>query len=75
MRGRCRTRRRIGRSRGWPVTFRNQYQRFHRGLPFNGIVFGVRQLGRRVMQGDQRFALGQFNRIVKGFIPSLDLFI
>jgi hypothetical protein len=23
----------------------NQYQRFHRSLPFNGVVLGLRQLG------------------------------
>ncbi|WP_363331180.1 hypothetical protein [Bradyrhizobium sp.] len=29
----------------WPVMFRDQYQRLHRGLPFIGIVFCLGQLG------------------------------
>jgi hypothetical protein len=29
------------REQRWPVLFRDQQQRFHRGLPFVGIVFGL----------------------------------
>jgi hypothetical protein len=39
----------------WPVMFGNQYQRFHRGLPFVGVVLCLPQLGdvqRRIAQGE-----------------------
>jgi hypothetical protein len=45
------------------------------GLPFNGVVFGLRQLGdvqRRVAQGGQRFALGQRDRFVERAGPACD---
>ena len=44
----------------------DQQKRFHRGLPFCGIVFGLGQFGDvgcSVAQGDQLLALGQFDRI------------
>jgi hypothetical protein len=44
----------------------NKQQRFHRGLPFCGIVFGLRELGdveRSVAKGDQLLAVGQFDWI------------
>jgi hypothetical protein len=33
------------RERHWPVIFSYQQQRFHRGLPFLGVVLCVRHLG------------------------------
>ena len=41
----------------------NQQQRFHRRLPFGGVVFGLGELGDvggGVTQGNERLALGQF---------------
>jgi hypothetical protein len=53
----------------------NQQQRFHRGLPFRGIVFGLWQLGdveRGVAEGDERLAFGQFDRIEELLVPRHD---
>jgi hypothetical protein len=46
--------------------FGNQQERQHRGLPFFGIVFCLRQLGdveRGVAERDQRLPARQYDRI------------
>jgi hypothetical protein len=56
----------------WPVTFCHNYERFHRGLPFEGFILCLRQCGdvqRGIAKRDQLFALRQRNRIVKLLIP------
>jgi hypothetical protein len=53
----------------------DQQKRLHRGLPFFGIVFGLRELGdveRSVAEGDELLALGQFNWIEKMLVPRQD---
>jgi hypothetical protein len=54
------------------ATLSDQQKRFHGGLPFCGIVFGLRQLGdveRGVAEGDQLLALGQFDWIEELLVP------
>jgi hypothetical protein len=56
----------------WPIMFSNQHESCHCSLPFFGIVFCLRQLGdveRRVAQGDELLALGQFDRLGKWTVP------
>ena len=55
-----------------PVLFCDQQQRFHRGLPFVGIVFGLGQFGDvrgGVTERDHRFPAGHRDRIDKPLIP------
>ena len=55
----------------WPVKFCDQQQRFHRGLPFIGIVFRFWQFG-DVLGGIAERAQGlaiDHNRIKKHLIP------
>ena len=61
------------REQRWPVKFRDQQQRFHRGLPFVGIVFRFQQfryvLG-GIAQRAQRLLLArQYDRIKKLLVP------
>ena len=60
----------------WPAALSDQQQqRFHRGLPFLGIVFGLGQLsdvGCGVAEGDELLAGGQFNRIEECLVPGHD---
>jgi hypothetical protein len=57
----------------WPAALSDQQQqRFHRGLPFLGIVFGLREhgdVGCGVAESDERLALGQFDWVVKWLVP------
>jgi hypothetical protein len=58
--------------------FCNQQQRFHRGLPFFGVVFGLGPFGnllRGVAECHQFAPVGQLNRIVKPSIPRHPLFV
>jgi hypothetical protein len=60
------------REHGRPIMLGNQQQRFHRGLPFVGVVFALGQAGDvacRVAEGDQLFAVRQYDRIEKSLIP------
>jgi hypothetical protein len=55
------------------VVFGHQDQRFHRGLPFLGVVFGLRQfrdVQRCVAQGDQLLAFGQRYRLIEFVGPA-----
>jgi hypothetical protein len=57
------------------VALSNQQQRFHRGLPFCGIVFCLGELHYvicGVAEGDELLALGQFDRIEKWLVPRQD---
>jgi len=59
------------RAQRWPALFCDQQQRFHRGLPFVGIVFGHGQLGDvrgDVTERDQRFPARRRDRIDKPLI-------
>jgi hypothetical protein len=54
----------------------NQQQRFHRGLPFGGIVFGLWELGDvggGVAEGDELLAGGQFDGIEELLVPRQEL--
>ncbi|MDE5452540.1 hypothetical protein GWE18_06575 [Bradyrhizobium sp. CSA112] len=56
----------------WPIVFRYQQQRLHRGLPFFFIVLCVRQLGNvfcRVAQCDQWLPARHYDWIEKPLIP------
>lgn len=56
----------------WPVTFRDQHQRLHRGLPFVDVVFCLGQFGdveRGVAQREQLAPAGQPDWIEKLLIP------
>ena len=59
------------REQRWPVKFRDQQQRFHRGLPFVGIVFCLGQFSdvlSSIAQRDQGLAI-DLDRIKKLLIP------
>lgn len=59
------------REQRWPVLFCDQQQRFQRGLPFVGIVFGLGQLGDvrgGVTERDHWFPAGHRDRINKPLI-------
>ena len=50
----------------------NQQKRFHRGLPFFGIVFGLGEFGDvgcGVAERDELLAFGQFDGIEKWLVP------
>jgi hypothetical protein len=55
------------REQRWPVKFRDQQQRFHRGLPFVGIVFRFRQfsdvLGGIAQRAQRLLSARQYDRI------------
>lgn len=53
----------------WPITFCNQKQRFHRGLPFRRIMFCLGQLGDVERGVRQRLTLGQRDWFGEFLIP------
>ena len=61
------------REQRWPVMLCDQQQRFHRGLPFIGVVFGFRQfgdvLGGIAQRAQRLLSARQYDRIKKLLIP------
>ena len=56
-----------------PVALGNRQQRLHGGLPFFGVVFGLRQLGdveRGVAERDELLALRQRDGFIEMPLPS-----